>query len=153
MAQGHDTLNRRVGMSATRSSGPNRAVIAGSAALAFIIIAAATPMVTLAAIAPALPDLSSDYLAFIWAITRFTLLQAGLSTVLSLALAVPLARALARQSAFAGRRLILNLLALPLALPALVVVLGIIEVWGRQGWISTMLQHTGLFKPLNIDKA
>lgn len=128
----------------------NRAVAAGVVALAFIVIAAATPMVALVAIAPALPDLGSDYLEFVWAITKFTLLQAGLSTVLSLMLAVPLARALARQTSFFGRHAILRLLALPLALPALVVVLGIVEVWGRQGWVSTLLQNTGIFGPLNI---
>ena len=132
----------------TRSA--NRAVAAGIVALAFIVIAAATPMLALVAIAPALPDLGSNYLDFVWAITKFTLLQAGLSTVLSLVLAVPLARALARQTTMPGRHIILRLLALPLALPALVVVLGIVEVWGRQGWVSTVLQATGMSGPLNI---
>ncbi len=132
----------------TRSA--NRAVAAGIIALAFILIAAATPMLALVAIAPALPDLGSNYLDFVWAITKFTLLQAGLSTVLSLVLAVPLARALARQTTMPGRHIILRLLALPLALPALVVVLGIVEVWGRQGWVSTVLQATGMSGPLNI---
>lgn len=150
MAEGHNQIVRQAGMSPAVTSSPNRAVAVGIAALAFIVIAAATPMLALVVIAPSIPELSSDYLDFVWAITRFTLLQAGLSTVLSLALAIPLARALARQTTFPGRPIILRLLALPLALPALVVVLGIIEVWGRQGWVSTILQGSVGFGPLNI---
>ncbi len=137
-------------MSPATMSSPRPAVLAGIAALAFIVVAAATPMLALMVIAPSMPDLSSDYLDFVWAITRFTVLQAGLSTALSVMLAIPLARALARQTSFPGRPIILRMLALPLALPALVVVLGIVEVWGRQGWVSTLLQATGLSGPLNI---
>ncbi|MGI9513978.1 MAG: thiamine/thiamine pyrophosphate ABC transporter permease [Anderseniella sp.] len=132
------------------TAGPKPAVLAGLAALGCIGLAVATPMLALVAIAPSMPDLSADYLGFVWSITRFTVLQAGLSTLLSVLAAIPLARALARQASFPGRHLILRLLALPLALPALVVVLGIVEVWGRQGWVSTLLQNTGLAGPLNI---
>ena len=48
-----------------------------------------------------------------WAAIRFTLLQAGLSAALSVVLAVPVARALARRR-FAGRRLLVALTAAPL---------------------------------------
>ena len=137
-------------MKTSGTAGPKPAVLAGLLALGFIGLAVATPMLALLAIAPAMPDLSSDYLGFVWSITKFTLLQAGLSTALSVLTAIPLARALARQASFPGRQVILRLLALPLALPALVVVLGIVEVWGRQGWVSTVLQGTGLAGPLNI---
>jgi len=150
MAQRHNQVIRQAGMSPATMSTRRPAVVAGIVALAFIVVAAATPMLALMVIAPSMPDLSSDYLGFVWAITRFTVLQAGLSTVLSIVLAIPLARALARQTSFPGRHIILRLLALPLALPALVVVLGIVEVWGRQGWVSTLLQATSLFGTLNI---
>ena len=43
----------------------------------------------------------------------FTLLQATLSTLLAVGLAIPVARALARQDRFFGRALLLRLLALP----------------------------------------
>ncbi|MEM9470315.1 MAG: thiamine/thiamine pyrophosphate ABC transporter permease [Pseudomonadota bacterium] len=137
-------------MQSTAAAGTRPAMLAGLAAMVCIAGAVATPMLALVAIAPAMPDLSADYLGFVWSITRFTVLQAGLSTLLSVMAAVPLARALARQASFPGRQAILRLLTLPLALPALVVVLGIVEVWGRQGWVSTMLQQTGLTGPLNI---
>ncbi len=74
--------------------------------------------------------------SFFFSIVRFTLLQAVLSTVLSLVLAVPVARAFSRQNSFWGRRLLLWLFALPLSLPALVVVLAVLGVWGKQGWVQ-----------------
>ena len=72
-------------------------------------------------------------------VLSFTLLQAGLSTLLSLALGLPLARALARQQAFPGRGLLVRLLNLPLALPAITVIIGIIEVYGASGWLGGIL--------------
>jgi len=77
---------------------------------------------------------------YLWRVIRFTLLQAGLSALLSVGLALPVARAVSRRRNFLGRAALLRLFALPLALPALVVVLGIVEVWGRQGWLSMALQ-------------
>ncbi len=81
---------------------------------------------------------------YVFRVLRFTLLQAGLSTFLSLLLGLPLARALARQSAFPGRALLLRLLNLPLALPAIVVIIGIIEVYGARGWFGGIFDIYGL---------
>jgi thiamine transport system permease protein len=67
-------------------------------------------------------------------VVRFTLLQAGLSTLLSLLFAIPVARALAAVD-FPGRGLVLKLFALPLALPAIVAILGIVSVFGARGWL------------------
>ena len=76
-------------------------------------------------------------------VAGFTLLQAGLSTILSLAVAIPVARALARRR-FPGRELIIRLLALPLALPAIVTVLGIVEIYGSRGWFGGIFDIYGL---------
>jgi thiamine transport system permease protein len=73
--------------------------------------------------------------AYVLQIIRFTVLQALLSTALSVGLAIPVARAFFRRE-FPGRLLLLRLFALPLALPAIVVILGIVEIYGRTGWIS-----------------
>ena len=73
----------------------------------------------------------------VWAAVRFTVLQAGLSGALSVGLAIPVARAIARRGDFAGRALVMRLLTVPLALPALVAVFGITAVWGRVGWLAT----------------
>jgi thiamine transport system permease protein len=75
---------------------------------------------------------------------RFTLWQAGLSTMLSIALAIPVARALARRERFRGRGLIIKLFTLPLGVPQIVAVLGILSVWGRQGWINDVLNGADL---------
>ena len=74
----------------------------------------------------------------------FTLLQAGLSTLLSVGSRhCRVARALARRR-FPGRRFCCGCSHLPLALPAIVAILGIVEVYGTQrlasaliGWRST----------------
>ena len=87
---------------------------------------------------------------YLWRVVRFTLWQATLSTLLSVGLAVPVSLALARRRLFAGRRVLLALFALPLALPALVVVLGVVEVWGRTGWINGLVEAAGFDPVLNI---
>ncbi len=76
-------------------------------------------------------------------VVRFTLLQATLSTGLSLLIGIPVARALARQS-FRGRALILRLFLLPLALPAIVAILGIVTVYGAGGWLGSAFDLYGL---------
>ncbi len=87
---------------------------------------------------------------YIWRVTRFTLLQASLSTVLSILFSLPVSRALARQASFPGRIWMLRLMALPLGLPALVAALGLIEVWGRQGLLNKGLAALGLQQPISI---
>ncbi len=78
-----------------------------------------------------------------WAALRFTILQAGLSALFSVALAIPVARALARRR-FAGRRVLIAVLGAPFILPVIVAVLGLIMVFGRAGWLSQILGLAGL---------
>ena len=78
-----------------------------------------------------------------WSAIRFTLLQALLSALFSVALAIPVARALARRR-FAGRRLLITLLGAPFILPVIVAVLGLLQVFGRSGWLSALLGWFGL---------
>ncbi len=74
---------------------------------------------------------------------RFTLLQSVWSALISLALAIPLARALARRS-FPGRGLLLLALGAPFILPVIVAVFGLLAVWGRSGVASDILLALGL---------
>ncbi len=83
-----------------------------------------------------------------WAALRFTLTQAILSALFSAALAVPVARALARRR-FRGRRALIALLGAPFILPVIVAILGLLEVFGRAGWISDILGFFGL-PPMRI---
>ncbi|MBV6658606.1 MAG: ABC transporter permease subunit [Devosiaceae bacterium] len=83
-------------------------------------------------------------------IIEFTLTQTALSVGLSILGAVPLAVVLARHRRFAGRSALVRLLALPLALPPLVAVLGLLEVWGRSGWVSALLDALGVDARVSI---
>jgi len=77
------------------------------------------------------------------AAVRFTLLQAALSAGLSCALAVPVARALARRR-FAGRGALILLMGAPFLLPVVVAVLGLVAVFGRSGVVNQGLGLLGL---------
>lgn len=82
------------------------------------------------------------------AAVRFTLLQATLSAVISVAAAIPVARALARRS-FAGRHLLIAIMGAPFILPVIVAILGLLAVFGRGGLINSALEWVGL-PPTNI---
>ncbi len=86
--------------------------------------------------------------AAVWPAIRFTLVQASLSALISVGLAVPLAKALARRR-FIGRGLMVSVLGAPFILPSIVAVLGLLAIWGRSGLFSDMLAHFGL-GPLDI---
>ncbi len=78
----------------------------------------------------------STFDAYLARIVWFTLWQALLSTALAVIPAIAVARALSRHTAFAGRAFILRLFALPLAMPAIVVALGILTLLGRAGLLA-----------------
>ncbi|MFQ5985263.1 MAG: thiamine/thiamine pyrophosphate ABC transporter permease [Alphaproteobacteria bacterium] len=82
--------------------------------------------------------------AYLWRVTLFTIWQASLSAVLAVGLAIPVARALARRSAFPGRTLLLRLFGLPMVIPVIVAVLGLTAVLGRNGLVNQTLGVLGL---------
>ncbi len=81
--------------------------------------------------------------SYAWHVVGFTLWQAFLSTLISLAIALPLARALAARR-FPGREVFLRLMLLPQALPAIVVVLGLLGLFGEAGWLGGIISPYGL---------
>jgi thiamine transport system permease protein len=85
----------------------------------------------------------SRFDAYLPRVIWFTLEQALLSTLLSVGLALPVARALARRR-FAGSNWILKVFALPLALPAIVAILGIVGVYGNSGLLGGLVPVYGL---------
>ncbi|QDL92095.1 thiamine/thiamine pyrophosphate ABC transporter permease ThiP [Paroceanicella profunda] len=130
------------GRAVALSGGAGR--LAGGLALAFVVALCMGTLVPLALAAePGRGLRPAD-----WTAIRFTLMQAGLSAVLSVALAVPVARALARRR-FPGRGLLVTLLGAPFLLPAIVAVFGLIAIWGRSGLASRALGLAGL-GPLDI---
>jgi thiamine transport system permease protein len=89
------------------------------------------------ATAAGIRDLADD--VYLRRVIGFTLLQASLSALLALAAAIPATRALARQSDFPGRRLILQFCALPMVMPSIAAIFGIVAVYGRSGYIAQLL--------------
>ncbi|WP_112311462.1 thiamine/thiamine pyrophosphate ABC transporter permease ThiP [Pseudogemmobacter bohemicus] len=113
------------------------AILARSVSLAALALVAA-PLVAVTIRAGGLSLNGPDLAAL-----RFTVLQAGLSALVSVALAVPVAKALARRR-FPGRSLLITLMGAPFLLPVIVAVIGLITVFGRSGWISAALAVAGL---------
>jgi thiamine transport system permease protein len=86
---------------------------------------------------PAVSELwENRYLANV---IQFTVWQATLSTLMSLSLGLAIALALARQPRFPGRSLLVRTMELSLVLPTIVAVSGLIGIYGRQGWLTTLM--------------
>jgi thiamine transport system permease protein len=115
-------------------------ISAGFLSLAGILLFVA---LAVAALLAAAPEASYPPLPYLAHLTAFTLWQAFLSTLLSVAFAVPVALALARRRVFPGRGFVAALLVLPLGLPVLPAVFGLIEIWGRQGLANDFLVWFG----------
>lgn len=81
-------------------------------------------------------------IAAIWATLWFTLFQAGASTLLSVALGLTVAWSISHLR-FPGRHQLIALLSISMVLPTLVVVLGLITVLGRQGWLNQLFGAAG----------
>ncbi|HVJ41387.1 MAG TPA: ABC transporter permease subunit [Dongiaceae bacterium] len=130
-----------------RRAGPRLGIVAlGRIAAAALILGA------VAVLARLLGEMQPDDLTsligdeYLHRVIRFTLVQAGLSTLLSVLLAVPVARALARQSSFSLgcfalgriplRGLLLRLFSLPLVMPSLVAIFGVVDIYGQQGLVA-----------------
>jgi thiamine transport system permease protein len=77
---------------------------------------------------------------------RFTLMQAAVSAAISVGLAIPAARALARRS-FAGRGALVAFLGAPFFLPSVVAVIGIVGIYGQQGLLSRLARPLGAEMP------
>lgn len=127
-----------------------RAIIGGALATAGILVFAGAATLALVQSAGANAEARPLFDPYLWSVLRFTLVQAILSAGLSVLVAIPFARALARQPRFPGRVWLVRLLALPLGLPVITAALGLLEVWGRNGWMNGLLRWLGLAEPISI---
>ncbi|MEO3433150.1 thiamine/thiamine pyrophosphate ABC transporter permease [Inquilinus sp. CAU 1745] len=87
---------------------------------------------------------------YVLSVLRFTVWQAFLSAGLSVLLAIPVARALARRPEFPGRGLLVKALGLPMVVPTIIGVLGIVTVYGRSGIANDALGAIGIERALDI---
>lgn len=109
-------------------------LLASTVAVAFGALLASAPEIELA-------TLAGD--VYLRRVVVFTFWQALLSAVLSTGLAIPVARALARREGLPGRAWLLKLVALPLVVPSVVAVFGIVAVYGRSGWLNDLASLLG----------
>lgn len=119
-----------------------KATIAGSVGLGFITIVIVGAAIAL--VGRGGGDAAGAFDAYLLQVVRFTIWQATLSSVLSVLVAVPLAIALSRLPDLPGHAFIVRLFGLPLALPAIVAVFGVLAVWGRNGWFADGLAAIGV---------
>jgi thiamine transport system permease protein len=77
----------------------------------------------------------------VYRLLKFTLFQASLSTLLSVAIGTLLAWSLAHQQQFRGRSILVAIFSSALVLPTLIVIFGLITVLGRSGWLNSLLLY------------
>jgi thiamine transport system permease protein len=77
----------------------------------------------------------------VFELLKFTLFQATLSTIISVIIGTFLAWSISHQSSFYGREILIALFSSSLVLPALVVVFGLISIYGRHGWINSFTNY------------
>lgn len=78
-----------------------------------------------------------------WAAVRFSLVQALVSAVVSVGLALPVAQAVARRQ-FRFRSALIAALGAPFLLPVIVAALGLLAIFGRNGLVNSALVALGL---------
>ncbi|MQY43856.1 thiamine/thiamine pyrophosphate ABC transporter permease ThiP [Epibacterium sp. SM1969] len=86
---------------------------------------------------------SADFSAADWSALKFTVWQALWSATISVVLAVPVARALARRS-FWGRSALISVMGAPFILPVIVAVLGLLAIFGGKGLVNLALAQLHL---------
>ncbi|OWV90955.1 thiamine ABC transporter permease [Rhizobium sp. R72] len=126
------------------------AMLGGAASLAGIAVFVGLAIFALLLSNDTSSTLTAVFEPYVLRVLRFTLLQALLSTLLSIAFAIPVAQALARQRHFPGRIWIIRLMAVPMGLPVLIGALGLIGIWGRQGILNLVLLKLGMAEPISI---
>lgn len=115
----------------------------GAISLGLLLAIAGLPVAALLAAFEFANGLEVLEQAYTWRVVRFSVWQAFLSTVLSLLLAVPMAVSLSRRGNFTGRSTLLRLFSVPLVMPTLVAITGIVVVYGQSGWLRDGLLLLG----------
>ncbi len=114
--------------------------------LGVLAVLGVTVVATLGALLLTAPAGWSDVVhdVYLRRVVAFTFWQASLSTLVSVGLALPVARALARRERFPGRDWLLRLLGLPLVVPTIVAVFGIVAIYGQNGLLNRLAGAVGL---------
>jgi len=119
-------------------------MLPGALALAAIAALVATAAAGLAAHASHAALAAAVHDPYVLRVAAFTLLQAALSTVLAVVVALPFARACARRRGLRMVRVLLALASLAFVTPVIIGVFGIVELHGRAGWVGQAARAVGL---------
>ena len=111
----------------------------GRIVVGLVLVVLFGPLIAVLWRAEGIAALSPADMSAIW----FTVWQAALSALISIAFAIPVARALARRQ-FRGRQALITLLGAPFLLPVIVAILGLLAVFGRAGILNGFLAALGL---------
>ncbi len=85
-------------------------------------------------------EIFTSYSPYVLHLFKFTLFQATLSTIFSIFFGLVLSWSLSHWRNFPFRGTLISLFSSTLVLPSIVVVLGIITVFGKHGWINQILE-------------
>jgi len=118
--------------------------LGGACALAVVLALTALPLGAMLVEAGTLDPGALFADPWVARVIRFSLFQATLSTVLAVALALPVALALAHEPRFPGRGALVTLFSLSLVIPTIVAIFGIVAVYGRSGWLNGALANVGM---------
>lgn len=121
----------------------------GIGAASFIFMVLATALFALVRFAIESDNLTVYFDSYLLHILAITFYQSLLSTVLSIGFALLMAKALSMVD-FKGKALLLKLMPITFILPTLVVVTGLLSVYGKQGLISVFFQSLNLPYSLSI---
>ncbi len=107
-------------------------------ALTFLLGASALALLALTGWEAA-PDVHLWQDPWFWQLLKFTAWQAFLSSLLSVGLALPLARSLALDQQLPGKAFFLRWCLLCFVMPSLILITGLVIVFGRSGWLTPWL--------------
>ena len=116
-----------------------RSLLPGISAASLILIILSSALFAIWKFALQSGNLSIYFDSYILHIIWITFYQAVLSTLLSLIAAILMAKALSLVD-FKGKKLLLKMMPITFILPTLVVVTGLLSVYGRQGLLSNICQ-------------
>ena len=116
-----------------------RSLLPGISAASLILIILSSALLAIWKFALQSGNLTIYFDSYILHIIWITFYQAVLSTLLSLIAAILMAKALSLVD-FKGKKLLLKMMPITFILPTLVVVTGLLSVYGRQGLLSNICQ-------------
>ncbi|OCG22927.1 MULTISPECIES: thiamine/thiamine pyrophosphate ABC transporter permease [unclassified Gilliamella] len=119
-----------------------RTLLPGISAASLILTVLGTALFVLCLAAIKSNNLTVCFDSYLLHVVWITIFQATLSTLLSILLAILMAKALSMVD-FLGKRLLLRIMPITFILPALVVVTGLLSVYGQQGLLACFFDYLG----------